>query len=76
MTDEQKRREELVDRIIDLAIDEDIATGDVTTDRNGGRDYGFNHPRIDIGSGDYDGQGGRGDIRASGGGEGLPQVPE
>ena len=32
MTDEQKRREELVDRIIDLAIDEDIATGDVTTD--------------------------------------------
>ena len=31
MTDEQKRREELVDRIIDLAIDEDIATGDVTT---------------------------------------------
>ena len=32
MTDEQKRREELVDRIIDLAIDEDTATGDVTTD--------------------------------------------
>ena len=32
MTAEQKRREELVDRIIDLAIDEDIATGDVTTD--------------------------------------------
>ena len=32
MTTEQLRREELVDRLIDLAIDEDIASGDVTTD--------------------------------------------
>ncbi len=32
MTAEQNRREELVDRIIDLAIEEDVATGDVTTD--------------------------------------------
>lgn len=32
MTTEERRREELVDRLIDLAIDEDIATGDVTTD--------------------------------------------
>ena len=32
MKTEQLRREELVDRLIDLAIDEDIASGDVTTD--------------------------------------------
>lgn len=32
MTAEQRRREELVDRLIDLAIDEDVATGDITTD--------------------------------------------
>ena len=32
MTAEQVRRDELVDRIISLAIEEDIATGDVTTD--------------------------------------------
>ena len=32
MTAEQNRREELVNRIIDLAIEEDVATGDVTTD--------------------------------------------
>lgn len=32
MKTEQLRREELVDRLIDLAIDEDIASGDITTD--------------------------------------------
>lgn len=32
MTAEQLRREKLVDRLIDLAIDEDVATGDITTD--------------------------------------------
>ena len=32
MKTEQLSREELVDRLIDLAIDEDIASGDITTD--------------------------------------------
>ena len=32
MTELQRHREELVERLIDLAIDEDVYTGDVTTD--------------------------------------------